>query len=60
MNGQIVAATPTAPMAGQNQKIASRLAGMCSADIVLRQIGHSTLFISQPPVRHGHSRKLYS
>jgi len=32
---------------------------MCSADIVLRQIGHSTLFISQPPVRHGHSRKLY-
>src|SRR5215469_10740620 len=28
---------------GQDQKIAARLACMCSAGIVLRQIGHSTL-----------------
>ena len=44
---------------GQDQKIAPRLPDMCSADIVLRQIGHSTLIISRPPVRRGRDRKLY-
>src|SRR5580692_8534336 len=44
---------------GQNQKIAPALAGMCSADIVLRQIGHPTLIISRPPVRRRYPGKLY-
>jgi hypothetical protein len=32
---------------------------MCSADIVLRQIGHPNLIISRPPVRRRYPGKLY-
>src|SRR4051794_2414580 len=45
---------------GQNQKIAPRLAGMCSADIMVRQIGHPTLIISRPPVRPRYNTASYT
>src|SRR3954466_9218768 len=45
---------------GQNQEIAPRLAGMCSADIALRQIGHPTLIISRPPVRPRYNTASYT